>query len=142
MSRWLVWAVGPGLTFVAAFAVAYWFAQKTATGASSDPGEALLAQTLEDLVWASGSPGDVRTVLHKGPARSLGTAESERALRTRLRLAVVAQTPDARAALLSEACALEPLRCDSLPQELERVAATRPGQREYHLVAPSRRDQR
>jgi|GEM_PF-4402258 len=130
MKRWLVWLVGPALTLGAAYGAAFGFSQQRAAAAPSDPGEALLARALEDLAWTSGSPGDVRAVLQNVRAKGEAT------VRTRLRLAVVAQTPDARAALLSELCAQKPELCDSLPEELARVAATRKAPAEYHLLAP------
>jgi len=92
---------------------------------------------LEELAWHH---GDATTLREAIQARRLAADASdqakERAARTRLRLAVVAPSPDARAALLSEVCALRPSSCDALPAALERMAATRPDRAEFHLLSP------
>ena len=103
-------------------------------GPVSDPGESALEAALEEVVWRHGSAHQVRAVLGEVLRAHPTSPESE--TRTLLRLAAVAATPDARAALLSRVCAADAKSCAGLPRELERVAATRPGPREPHLLAP------
>jgi hypothetical protein len=100
----------------------------------SDPGEVALAAALEDVVWRHGSAQDIRAVL--GANLRLQRSVPGGETRTLIRLAAVAGTPDARAALLSRACASDPKACPGLPRELEQVARTLPGPREAHLLAP------
>jgi hypothetical protein len=100
----------------------------------SDPGESALAAALEDVVWRHGSAQDIRAVL--GANLRLQRRAPGAETRTLIRLAAVADTPDARAALLSRACASDPKVCAALPRELEQVARTLPGTREAHLLAP------
>lgn len=101
----------------------------------SAPGEGALAAALEEVVWRHGSAEDIRAVL--GGSLRLQRSVPGAETRTLLRLAAVADTPDARAALLSRACDGDPKACAGLPRALEQVARTLPGPREAHLLAPA-----
>jgi len=92
----------------------------------ADTGAEMLDGALEDLVWKLGSAEEVREVLRPSKVPpSASEATKSIAVRTRLRLAAVAETPDAQAALLSELCAIRPAGCDQFPRQLEGMARER-----------------
>lgn len=135
----LLWVVMPLLLGAGGFGSSRaaralgWFPDKVKN--VSAPGEAALAAALEEVVWRHGSAQDIRAIL--GASLRLQRSAPGAETRTLLRLAALADTPDARAALLSRACEGDPKACVSLPRDLEQVARTLPGPREVHLLGPA-----